>query len=604
MMEQLFEVATEFKFEVGEAILGTNELTDSVKGLDSASQSAFSSLNYFASGLVAHLGLGSGGLLSILGAGIKLSEEFRVTSLGFVNSFSSNMKYLSGDINTFNEKLETSGVLMDNIKDIGAKYGISSNALANMTQKLAPPLAARHKLGENYGGGIEMAKNITISAESMGLNPTVLADSILGAMSGQGLHGKAFARLVNTTAFRESGIKNQQALATMPVDKKIDLLNKALKDLAMDSDSLTYRMNSFDKQIISLRESLSPMLTMIGDAILKPMIMVLKEVNSFLQANGKKIGASISALMGNIFEDPKKLFASIYQMKSIKSDIASAFNLATIIDLFAFIVPMLMKVKFSGAIIAKFMEMKAFLIGYADIGRYFMTVSGGWSAIVSGVKYILSGLASFSLLFVGIFFLMQVFSRAKGIAAANDIEGILRATPEAIDALVKWKKVIELLIFPFQFFVERFAQLISPLMESTFWINVLLPKLSGLADALMTLETPLLWITALANGLFNVTVGRKLGMTKDVGVVDAFKQGWNDVMGKSQINGDPTKSRQNVVYNANGVNITMQFKEQLEPDRIAFSLKEQLYKAMKNQTQAKGSSLQGSFATAPFAGGR
>ena len=47
-----------------------------------------------------------------------------------------------------------------------------------------------------------------------------------------------------------------------------------------------------------------------------------------------------------------------------------------------------------------------------------------------------------------------------------------------------------------------------------------------------------------------------------------------------------------------------QFKEQLEPDRIAFALKEQLYKAMKNQTQAKGSSLQGAFASAPFAGGR
>ncbi len=604
MMEQLFTVGTEFVFDVGEAVISTNKLTDSVEKLDTASQSAVNSLGFFAHGLIAHLGLGSGGLLSILTKSIQLSQEFQVNQLGFVNSFSSNMKFLTGDINNFNEKLGTSGTIMEDIQGISAKFGIPSTQLAEMTQKLAPPLAQRGKLGKNYAGGIDMAKNIMIGAESMQMNPQVLSDSILGALSGQGLHGKAFARLVNTNAFQESHIKTQQGLMSMAPVKKMELLSKALKDLAMDTDSLAYRMNTIDKQIVSLKESLAPIFKTIGDAIVKPLVKILKEINDFLQKNGKRLGDSIAAFIGNIFEDPKKLFANIYQMKSIKKDFKDAFNFATILDIFTIILPFLSKIKFSGALLRVANEIKTFVIGYVDIARYFITISGIWSAALRAIKYIATTFAYFMILTIGIFGLFQAISRARAIAAANDITGIAKATPAALEALVKWKKVIEMLIMPFQFFVEKLANMIAPLFETGFWLNFILPKLSGLADVLMKLETPLLMITALANGLFNVAVGRKFGATSDLNPLHAFKEGWNDVMSKAHSNGDPTKITQGNVMNVGNYNVTMQFKEQLEPDRIAFSLKEQLYKAMKNQTQARGSSLQGAFANTQFAGGK
>jgi hypothetical protein len=47
--------------------------------------------------------------------------------------------------------------------------------------------------------------------------------------------------------------------------------------------------------------------------------------------------------------------------------------------------------------------------------------------------------------------------------------------------------------------------------------------------------------------------------------------------------------------NINKVEIRNDFKEQMEPDRIAFTLKDQLLKAANNPGQAAGRSLQGAF---------
>ncbi len=75
-LEEAFEVATEFRFDVGNAVIGTDRLTDSVGNLDRAVSGAMTNLQYLASGLVAHLGFGAGGLLGILTKSFHVSEEF------------------------------------------------------------------------------------------------------------------------------------------------------------------------------------------------------------------------------------------------------------------------------------------------------------------------------------------------------------------------------------------------------------------------------------------------------------------------------------------------------------------------------------------------
>ena len=79
------------------------------------------------------------------------------------------------------------------------------------------------------------------------------------------------------------------------------------------------------------------------------------------------------------------------------------------------------------------------------------------------------------------------------------------------------------------------------------------------------------------------------GIKTFAGVGDAFQKGFLDVFAGTEIGRPPEGNAvARNVTNIGKVSIENKFKEQQEPDRIAFTIKDQLMRVANNPTQSKG----------------
>lgn len=602
-LEQAFEVATEFRFDVGQAILNTDTLKGAVDDLSKASGSALGSLNYLASGLIAHLGFGSGGLLSILGKAVQISEAFNESSLSFANNISSNMQTLTGTIDNFNDRLGTSQMLMGNISREAIKFGIDTTQLSHITQLLATPLANRGKLGSNYQGAISMGRNLSLASEAVGLNPMMSGEMLSRAITDHmAIHGALFARLVNTQAFKSQHIATQPQLMNMNTDRKIDLLSKALTQLAGDADWIAARMMNLGTQFIILKDQISVVLKPIGDAIVKPLVKMMSQINGYLTQHGEEIGKNIGKLIGNIFEDPKNLFVNLMQLKHLKTDFQRALDWSGVIVMATWIKMGLEKIGivFNGGLIRR-----AFA-GLFDGFVYALPII--WKTITTVAKFITPAIGEFIGAFAPLLFFFQIISRARAIAKVNDIENLLNLMPKLSAIFVKIKTAVENIMMPLSMAIDFWANLLAPLFQTSTWLNILVPVLDSFADILGILGTVTVYAMAGLSGLVNVIIGFVediMHMKNPFGnVMGNLKDGYNDFLERNAARlGKASDSAANYhVENNNHIEARFDMREQMEPDRIAFAVTTHLKKLALDAPQGAGASLASAFARPRIAG--
>lgn len=582
MIEQAFEVATEFKFDIGQAMIGTKALQQGVDQLSNSSNAALQSLNFLASGLVAHLGFGSGGLLSVLTKSIQLSEENDRQALNFANTITSNMRVLTGTIDTFNNRLETSQMILDNISNVAIKFALPSAELANMSNLLATPLAQHNKLGKNFEGSIDMSKNLMLGAGANGINMQAAGESLYRALSDRmPLHGQLFARLQQTNAFKDAHVTQQQQLQVMDPSKKIDLLSKALKDLAMNSDAVNYRINSLKGQFTILQDLLSK-LRPLGEALKKPLIMALKFINEYIQTNGDKIIKSLSGLVDMIFESPRKLFVNLLQLQRLGKDMKIALNLTSAYGLFRFIKWAATAVGFSfnGGLLLKFGE------GLLWIGTFLYELVP-WTSLFYGSLRLLSVAFAEVAVPFGIFLaMMQTISRARAIAKVNDAEKMLGLGARATKDVVDFWKVVSQLFAPVAMLMDSIANFIAPLFETSNYMEFILWLFEGFIDRLRSVAEMINMVSAAVAGLGKVVqgLGRFGSPTKN------FNEGYDDYMKAQQqrMGKEGTDASPKSVINIGKQEFRFDLKEQLEPDRIAFAVTTHFKRLATNPLQGRG----------------
>lgn len=599
MIEQAFEVATEFRFDVGQALLSTKQLQDAVQGVSGAANNALGSLSYLASGLVAHLGFGSGGILSVLSQAVKTSEEWNQSSLDLSNNISANFKVLAGTIDTFNDRLATSKMIMGNISDQAIKFGLPTADLARMTNMLATPLANRGKLGTNYEGAIGMSRNIMLAAHNTGINPQAATESVYRAMTDHmALHGALFARLVNTPAFKNAHIQTQHQFMNMNQDKKIDLLSSSLEKLAGGSQELAAYMNQLSTQFTVLKDHIMVVLKPIGDALSQTIVKIFKWANDYLGTYGKQIGANLGKLLSNIFSDPKALLTNLLQLRAVTSDFHKALKITELVQMFTFLTWGLSKlgVVFDGGLLRAGL---GFLVdGLVAMAAWI------WNAGIIGsvFKLLVRGAGAFLEVFAPIVFFLQIISRARAIAAIADVENWFKLAPRLAELLVRLKTAFESIMMPINMAIDFWARLLAPLFQTSTMVEILLPLFEGIASVMEFLGESTIYALAGLSGLTNAIIGFVYDLSKFKNpfgnVMKNLTEGVEDFIKKNEnrLGGDPSKSPSLQVTNIGKVEIRNDFKEQLQPDRIAFSLKEQLMKVAQNPTQARGSSFALAFA--------
>jgi hypothetical protein len=611
MIEQAFEVATEFRFDVGQALINTKALQGAVDGVAQSAGAAVNTLNYLASGLVARLGFGSGGLLTVLSKAVSLSEDFDQVSLGFSNTITSNMKVLTGTINTFNDRLETSQMILDKISDTAIKFAIPTGDLARLTNLIATPLAQKGKLGMNFGNAIEMSKNLMLGSETVGLHPQIAGESLYRALTDHmPLHGALFARLVNTQAFKSGHVTTQAQLQSMNPEKKIDLLSNALRNLAMDTDAINYRLGSLRGQMIILRDmftDLGSVLRPIGDAIKKPLAQVLRTITGYLQTNGKEIGKHIGALLANVLQDPKELLISLLQFRTLGRDFKRSLHLVELYGTLKFVQFILMRlgVTFNGGLIrylftSVYEGLKA-LFGIIPFGRIF-----------GGVMMVLrAALVEILPVFLAALFIFQTISRARALAKLDEVQNAFDLAPKFAALFTRLKVAISNIMLPITILMDDLAHLIAPLFDASFWIKVLVPVMEAFTIVLEYMGKATVYALAGINAISYALVSfvddlihLKNPFTHSM---DNLKKGFDDFLeeNRARLGGDKIKATANYVNNIGKIEARFDMREQLEPDRIAFAVTDHLKRLASNPTQSRGNTLSrhvtGSMA---FAGGK
>ena len=604
MIEEAFEVATEFRFDVGQAVLGTNQITGAVDDLNQAAGNAMTSLQYLAGGLVAHLGIGSGGLLGVLTKAFKASEEFTSDTANFASNIGGNFQYLAGHINGFNEQLESSRTILGDIGRVAKANGLSRHDLSATVRTIAGPMAKHEKLGTNYAGGISLAKNMMLAGESTGVGSRIMTETIARAMTdNMSIHGAVFQRLVGTKAFTDMHIRNQGQLQHMEGGRKIDLLTKAMEQLAGGASFAAYRLNLISVQFQILKENLVDVLKPIGDAIIMPLKKIFGQVNVWLGAHGAEIGGAIGKVIGDIFGDPEKLYINVRQLMAFKGDFRRAMDWTSIGLLSGSVLSFFKKTRGLGSMIEGWMGVKE--------GSGFIAILSSDAAWFAKIfKIIGSSLSEFLPNVAALTFLFQILSRARAKAQISDAKDLLEMSPKFLNAFVKFKTGLANVMLPLTLAIEQLSDWCSWVFKTSILVRVLIYIFEALADKMEGFGNMMIRLLALMSGQMQAV----MGFTRDSAaghpleafknLMPNFKEGYDMFTKLHQLSGPGTPSPQSIVTNNNHVTARFDMREQLEPDRVAFAVTEHLKKLTISATQGKGHSLHSGFAQQKTAGVR
>lgn len=658
----LFNVLTNFKFEVGSALLGSKMLQEQVKGISDAADEAQKSLLNIGVGLGTSLGILPTSIFGLFGMAVGASQDFYKSQLDWANIISANMERLTGDVGTFEARMRSAKTIMGDVAAVAQKFSLPERQLNVFTKMVGTALLAQNLEGTNFEVSLDMSRSLLKGAPSLNLDLGTIQGQLLRAIEGgANRNDTLFQRLVTDSPEAFSGVKSSKtgskapAFNLLPATKRVHILREALNKFSKDAAVNAARVNTINAQLNTLRSNLvgfAGILRPLGDALRMPIVNMLKNINGIVREHGKKIVQSLSEVIGPMLEDPKKLFINLLQIKNLSKDLKTSGNIFGM----------------AGGLLAvghglKFLTGKAFLahpalagvslgIGVMNnalekmdmsIGKIIFAggivvaalgplifILGRFGLILPVIKFAATGLIfalkTLLLPLLAIIGLTQLFSRAAAIAKVSDLEKLPSLMADfTVLTKMAYNSFMEL-IHPFTVVFDAIAEFISPIFSKAFLIEkatgpltILVDLLAGLAEVSTRVNQMISGITfgflqmaeELPRILGQIDWGAALKAGSMLGSHEEFKAEMDKIgiitggartrildaisAGIASVDTYTPKiegkgSVVNRTTNIAKVEINNKFKEQMEPDRIAFTLVDQLQKLASNPTQSKGGS--------------
>lgn len=622
-MNPVFHVLTEFKFEIGHAMTSSKTLTSAVEDLSLAADQALFSFQKMSMGLVAHLGLGSGGVLGTLYEAIQASEKFEATQRKLANIFMSNQGKIAGGPISFMEAMSASNDIMSEIQRKAREFALPVTPLANMTALLGAPMFGAGAGGNNLAPAIDIARGVLKSAPVLGVDANQAQSEVVSMILGRGnIQDQFVNRIVaDTDVFRKllggnaghGGGHGQHggalgAFNALSVDKRVKVLTEALLQFASSTEIVEANAKSLTQQMQVLRDTFSGMFSIlrpIGESISRFLAPNLIKLNAMIQTNGAAISQQLGTMLSKALGDPETLFANLFQMKSLKRDLDSTskvFSMAGAAGIIGWGLSKLgMGARLASPWVAVLGGAFEFLFDIfmrtPTIGTKVLLVGAGIAALIAllvafpPVAGILATATALTALF-------QLFSRAEGIAHIDDAKVMPQLTEDLTRITNAVMTTFGRLMSPFTAIFEGLAQWISPLFRVSGWIGLLNQGLFTLAYSFSFLEGVISGMmesikTFMTYFTSSQMISNPRGIFGEVG--KSFNSEYDRVM-KDNLSSlsDPEKGAVvKQIININDVNINNSFKENMEPDRIAFTLVDQLRKVAQNPVSNPGRSMGG-----------
>jgi hypothetical protein len=584
-----FTVLTEFRFDIGHAMLNSNQLQTAVQGLTNTVDNALISFTRFSASFISG-STGITGFFSAFASGVQAADKFQNTALKFANIISANRDKLTGPVDSFNDRLLISESIMKNIADQANSFALSGSDLTDMVGVIAPVLVSKGLAGTNMNNAIDLSRNLLKSAPVLNVSPYEVQGQLQRSIEGGASMGDTlFMRLVNETkAFKDLKGNVAQAFNKLPEVDRFKRLSNALATFASDADVLSGRTQTLTGQIARLKAMLSPsefasnIFRPLGDALTKPIVGALGKVNDLLNVEGRAIIKNFATVIGVVTQDTRGMLINALALRDLGANVNGTKSVLGIMLVFQ-------GLKHIGITTAIMWQYVVAIGGLLKSG--FLLVLPKVAMGVTALGGALTSLAS--VIFIPMILLMALFhmlSRARAIARVNDAAAMPALMAETSTHMARIAKSLSDMFSPIMDFLNYIAGLIAPVFELSNWVMLMNWALNHAANLMAAFVGAIQGLGAALGSLYlDITSGKFVGSGDRA--MHAFMQQFMETMeiswGTRGIDGRPA-AVQNV--NVGKVEIHNDFKENAEPDRIAFTIKEQLLKAATNPTQAKGRS--------------
>lgn len=583
----VYNVLTEFKFEIGSALLGTEKLAGAVDQVSQAADNTLLSFQRLGMGIVASMGLGAGGLLGTIGLALQVSDKFAQSQRDIANIITSN----TGNTLSWADALVQAESTMANINKKAQEFSLSSTDLLSTSKQIGAVLLSHGLDDTSLKKSVEISRQYLKSAPTLGIDAGLaqqqLVRSVMGDASG---NDTLFNRLTGeTTAMKEfGGAGGTKKFNALDSAKRLDVLTNALAQFSSNANYVKGNALSLSGEMRRLGESIRgpfSILRSFGDMVMKPVLIALHGFNEYLQGPGKQIVDSLAKMFSKSMEHPRQIIASLMQASSLKSDLDITGKIFGLI----------------GGLNFLFHVMKLLGISIPSVSTMLLAFGGTISVVggvFAGLMYIMSGLVMFVLRLIpqlaAILVIFQLISRAIAYAKISDAEDMLDLAPKLTESTRLMKVAFQPLLDLF----DDIALWISPLFKISTYARMAAAALDWLAHVLVA-------VRAIFEGIASVIFQLQVQIYKLMNgqgfdwsaLWEAYKSGVDRVMAEAFGNVQSGEAVTTQVTNIGKVEIKNQFKENMEPDRIAFSLTKQLAKVAQNPLSSRDRGF------SPIAGG-
>jgi len=587
VINKAFTVLTEFRFEAGSAIANTGALQSAVQGVSNAADQALISFEKLTLGIGASF-TGGGGILGIFATAIQSSEKFLQTQVALAN-------VLGRGSGSFADRMDFADKKMGSIIAKAREFGLPAEALAGITKVLTPILAPKLGGSKAIDTSIDLGRSFLKAAPTLGMDPFMAQDNLQRAMLGNIDAGdQLFMTLTQDTKAMQGYINNAEKFRKLPLLERIKLLTAALEEFSGDTAVVERMINSVGGQMQILKDSLTGLgsiLKTLGDVLSRTIVQILTKVNKFIQ-NDLAIAVQRLALVIEPFtRDLKSLYATIMQLRSLKSDLNSAgsfiFKIGALVGIGEALAWLGIKIPVVSTALAGLIKVVNFFSKSVIGGKMGVFLAGpakGFLGFLNGFFVVLTKVFVPLLLVIGVLqFLSRVAAKVK-IIFAETLLGFMNRFTE-IGLLMG--RISAVFIAGFDELARLAA--VSPVMDMLFWfldkfVSSLHFVTKAVALAMSTLQGVGTMISLIMDKpITELLESSALGDAFDIGTQDMLADLFPEIA--SKIDDGTGLSGQTV--NIGKVEIKNDFKDLMEPDRVAFTIRDQLLKAAMNSTGSK-----------------
>ena len=583
MIGQVFTVLTEFQFEIGSAVLQTNTLTGAVDKLSASAENAMGTLEYAAASIIGSIGGAGGGILGILYSFISSADKFNSSQISLANT-------LQAPGEAFADAMERSEQTMERIGSIAKQFSLSGDDLLNLTKFVGPMLKTHGLAGANYEAAIQLGRRFLKAAPILGVDPGLAMGQMQSAVGGRASLGDTLFQRLTAETSSMSGMTSKQFNAK-DAKERLHLLNTALGEFANNTDAVHAQTKTLTGQMMLLRTQLTGTFSIfreLGQVIIQPILQVLERLNGFIELFGKQLVGHLSHAMKPFLKDIDTMYTSLRQISSLKKDVTTTSNLlgniGKFVGLNALLVFFGIKIPFISAALAGLSKGFMSLIG--PIGATAAATTG----VIGTLFALASSMANILLLAGLVVAFMQLFTKAFGYGLIKGAESIKKWSVYMSEIMSNTAGIFGVLYEAWDVLARLLGEALDPTKFLGF-INILQIGVILLDSFNAVLGGMLIYISGISLYYMEFMRQIKEFMSGDFGAFDrnkmneAFDFGMQEVADKifGKVKDPDGGGVANQIVNMD-VKMENHFKEMMEPDRVAFTIKDQLLKASQNRT--------------------